>query len=97
MLIKKIKSAEGKLYGSITNKDIAEKILEERKVEIDKKKIELAEHIKEVGEYDVEVKLYKDVKTEIKIAVVSEDIIVEDKDQSTEENQSNGNIDSESN
>lgn len=89
-------SPEGKLYGSITNKDIAEKILEERKVDIDKKKIELAEHIKEVGEYDVEVKLYKDVKAEIKIVVLSEDIIVEDKDQSTEESQSNDNIDSES-
>ncbi len=88
-------SPEGKLYGSITNKDIAEKILEERKVEIDKKKIELAEHIKEVGEYDVEVKLYKDVKTDIKIVVVSEDIIAENKDSSTEESQSNGNIDSE--
>ena len=94
-------SPEGKLYGSITNKDIAEKILEERKVEIDKKKIELAEHIKEVGEYDVEVKLYKDVKAEIKIVVVSEDIIVENKDQSAEESQraeesqSNDNIDSE--
>jgi len=89
-------SPEGKLYGSITNKDIAEKILEERKVDIDKKKIELAEHIKEVGEYDVEVKLYKDVKAEIKIVVVSEDIIVEDKDQSAEESQGNDNIDSES-
>ena len=89
-------SPEGKLYGSITNKDIAEKILEERKVDIDKKKIELAEHIKEVGEYDVEVKLYKDVKAEIKIVVVSEDIIVEDKDQSAEESQSTDNIDSES-
>jgi len=89
-------SPEGKLYGSITNKDIAEKILEERKVEIDKKKIELAEHIKEVGEYDVEVKFYKDVKAEIKVVVVSEDIIVEDKDQGTEETQSNDNIDSES-
>jgi large subunit ribosomal protein L9 len=93
-------SPEGKLYGSITNKDIAEKILEERKVEIDKKKIELAEHIKEVGEYDVEVKLYKDVKAEIKVVVVSEDIIediiVENKDQSAEESQSNDNIDSES-
>jgi len=93
-------SPEGKLYGSITNKDIAEKILEERKVDIDKKKIELAEHIKEVGEYDVEVKLYKDVKAEIKVVVVSEDIIVENKDQSAEENQSteesqsNDNIDS---
>ena len=89
-------SPEGKLYGSITNKDIAEKILEERKVDIDKKKIELAEHIKEVGEYDVEVKLYKDVKAEIKIVVVSEDIVVENKDQSTEEGQSNDNIDPES-
>ena len=87
-------SPEGKLYGSITNKDIAEKILEERKVEVDKKKIELAEHIKEVGEYDVEVRLYKDVKAEIKIVVVSEDIIVENKDQGTEESQGNDNIDS---
>ncbi len=88
-------SPEGKLYGSITNKDIAEKILEERKVEIDKKKIELAEHIKEVGEFDVEVKLYKDVKAEIKIVVESEDIIAEDKDQNIEESQSNDNIESE--
>ena len=87
-------SPEGKLYGSITNKDIAEKILEERKVEVDKKKIELAEHIKEVGEYDVEVRLYKDVKAEIKIVVVSEDIIIENKDQGTEESQGNDNIDS---
>jgi len=89
-------SPEGKLYGSITNKDIAEKILEERKVDIDKKKIELVEHIKEVGEYDVEVKLYKDVKAEIKIAVISEDIIAENKDQGAEESQGNDNIDSES-
>ena len=88
-------SPEGKLYGSITNKDIAEKILEERKVEIDKKKIELAEHIKEVGEYNVEIKLYKDVKAEINIVVVSENIVVEEKDGNTEENQSNEDIDSE--
>ncbi|MBU4451048.1 MAG: 50S ribosomal protein L9, partial [Actinobacteria bacterium] len=54
------------------------------------------EHIKEVGEYDVEVRLYKDVKAEIKVVVVSEDVIVEDKDQSTEESQSNDNTDSES-
>lgn len=88
-------SPEGKLYGSITNKDIAEKILEDRKVEIDRKKIELAEHIKEVGEYDIEVKLYKDVKAEIKIIVESENIIAEDKDQGSQESQSNDNVDSE--
>ena len=82
-------SPEGKLYGSITNKDIAEKILEERKVEVDRKKIELTEHIKEVGEYNVEIKLYKDVKADIKIVVVSEDIIVEGKEQDTGEDQDN--------
>ncbi len=60
---------EGKLYGSITNKDIAEKIFEEKKIEIDRKKIDLEEHIKELGEYDIELKLYKEVKTAIKVKV----------------------------
>lgn len=60
---------EGKLYGSITNKDIAEKVLEEKGLDIDRKKIDLAEHIKELGEYDVDVKLYKDIKASIKVMV----------------------------
>jgi large subunit ribosomal protein L9 len=60
---------EGKLYGSITNKDIAEKIFEEKKVEIDKKKIEMQEHIKELGEYKTELRLYKEVKSPLKIVV----------------------------
>jgi large subunit ribosomal protein L9 len=60
---------EGKLYGSITNKDLAAKIMEDKKVEIDRKKIDLPEHIKELGEYDVDIKLYKEVKTTIKVIV----------------------------
>lgn len=60
---------EGKLYGSITNKDIAEKITEERKIEIDRKKIDMQEHIKELGEYDIELKLYKEVKSSVKVKV----------------------------
>jgi ribosomal protein L9 len=60
---------EGKLYGSITNKDIAEKIFAEKNIEIDRKKIDLDEHIKELGEYDVVLKLYKEVKTSIKVIV----------------------------
>jgi len=60
---------EGKLYGSITNKDIAERILEERKIEIDKKKVDLQEHIKELGTYDIELKLYKDINTTLKLNV----------------------------
>jgi len=60
---------EGKLYGSITNKDIGEKIFEEKNIEIDKKKIELQEHIKELGEYNTELRLYKEIKSPLKIIV----------------------------
>jgi large subunit ribosomal protein L9 len=60
---------EGKLYGSITNKDIAEKIFEEKNIEIDKKKIEMQEHIKELGEYKTELRLYKEIKSPLKIVV----------------------------
>ncbi len=60
---------EGKLYGSITNKDIAEKISEERKIEIDRKKIDMQEHIKELGEYEIELRLYKEVKSSVKVIV----------------------------
>ena len=60
---------EGKLYGSITNKDIADKIFEDKKIEIDRKKIDMQEHIKELGEYDIELKLYKEVKSSVKVKV----------------------------
>jgi len=60
---------EGKLYGSITKKDIAEKISEERKIEIDRKKIDMQENIKELGEYEIELKLYKEVKSSVKVIV----------------------------
>ena len=73
--IKVNSSPEGRLFGSITNKDVAEKILEVKKIELDRKKIELEEHIKEVGTYNVTVKLYKDVKAVIQLEIVSDDIV----------------------
>ncbi len=78
-------SSDGKLYGSITNKDIADRILEEKKIEIDRKKIELEEHIKEVGNYEIELKLYKDVKAVIKVEVASEDLIKEEPEEEKDE------------
>lgn len=60
---------EGKLYGSITNKDLAEKIMKDKSIEVDRKKIDLREHIKELGEYDVDIKLYKEIKAVIKVIV----------------------------
>lgn len=52
---------DGRLYGSVTAKDIAEKLKEALGVEIDKRKISLKESIKAYGSYSVEIKLYTDV------------------------------------
>ncbi|MCL4385420.1 MAG: 50S ribosomal protein L9 [Actinobacteria bacterium] len=69
-LIFKVKSSpEGKMYGSITNKDIADKILSFKKIEVDRKKIELEDTIKEIGNYNVEIKLYKDIKCSVNVVV----------------------------
>ena len=61
-------SADGRLYGAITSKDISEKLEAEQKVKIDKKKIELG-NIKVAGEYIADIKIYRDVSATIKIVV----------------------------
>ena len=63
---------EGKLYGSITASDIAEAIVAQSKIEIDRKKLTLSEPIKTAGEHKVALKIYKDVKAEITIVVNTE-------------------------
>ena len=49
---------EGRLYGAVTSKDIAEKLAKDHKITIDKKKIVMPEPIKTFGTYKIEVKLY---------------------------------------
>ncbi|MBR0039055.1 MAG: 50S ribosomal protein L9 [Lachnospiraceae bacterium] len=61
--------ANGKTFGSITSKEIAEAIKNESNIEVDKKDILLDESIKNVGTYDVKVKLHKDIQATIKIEV----------------------------
>ncbi len=69
-LIFKVKtSPEGKLYGSITNKDIAEKILSFKKIEIDRKKIEIEDSLRDIGSYEIEIKLYKDIKCKVIVTI----------------------------
>jgi len=60
------------LFGSVTSGDIAAK-LEELKFHIDKKKIVLHDPIKQLGEYDVTIKLHREVSVDIKVNVVKED------------------------
>ena len=64
--------ADGKAFGSVTSKEIAQALLDQAGIEIDKKKIVLNEAIKEFGEQEVTVKLHKDVPAKIKINVVQQ-------------------------
>lgn len=59
------------LYGSVTTSDIAE-ALTAKGFDVDRRKIQLAEPIKKVGNVDVPVKLHRDVTATIKVQVVAE-------------------------
>lgn len=66
----KAKTGEnGKLFGAITSKDVAELINQQYKIEIDKKKI-VMDTIKLAGGYEIEVKLYPEVSTKMKVIIV---------------------------
>jgi large subunit ribosomal protein L9 len=60
---------EGKLFGSVTNRDIAEK-LAEAGVEIDRRSISVGDTIKSTGAFDVNVKLGMDIDATVKVFVV---------------------------
>jgi len=62
---------EGKLFGSVTSQDIASAVHKTANIEIDKKKIELADPIKIIGEYKVPIKLYRDVSADLRVKVIA--------------------------
>jgi large subunit ribosomal protein L9 len=59
------------LYGSVTTGDIAE-VLVAKGFDIDKRRLQLHEPIKKIGEFDVPVKLHREVTTNVKVKVVAE-------------------------
>lgn len=62
-----------RLYGSITNADIAAKIREVTGQEVDKRKIELEDPIRELGTHQVEIRLAPEVTTTVTITVEREE------------------------
>lgn len=62
---------EEKLYGSVTASDVQRK-LEEQGIHVDKRKIDLPEPIRELGEFRVGIKIHPDVRPEIAVSVVKE-------------------------
>ena len=66
----KAKAGEnGKLFGSITAKDIAAEVKNRKHVDVDKRKVSLKDDIKNLGEYDVEIKLYSGITAHCTISV----------------------------
>jgi len=61
--------ADGKIYGSVTTKDIAEALSSQHSIDVDKRKIVSDSAIKAYGKYTLDVKLYPDVVGKINVLV----------------------------
>jgi len=70
--LKQKAGSEGKLYGSVTTRDIAQE-LEKEGIVVDRRKISLDEPIKSLGEFDVPLKLYPEVQASIRVVVQPEE------------------------
>ncbi len=68
LIIKTKVGENGRLFGAITNKDIAELVNKTFGTQIDKKKV-LVNTIKLVGSYDVEVKIYPEISSKLKVTI----------------------------
>lgn len=73
VVIRAREGAGGKLFGTITNKEIAEALKRDQHLDIDKRRIVLDDKIKAIGSYRVNVKLHPDVKVVLHVQVVPED------------------------
>jgi len=64
-------AGDGRIYGSVTTMDISNALATQHNIQIDKRKIVLAENIKAYGTYTADVKLYPEIVGKINIVVVS--------------------------
>jgi large subunit ribosomal protein L9 len=73
MVTFKVKTGEGgRLFGSITAKDIADQIKKEHQLDLDRRKLAIDDSIKNIGDYPVKIHLYKGISAEIIVKVIGE-------------------------
>ena len=69
----KVKSgANGKIFGGVSSKEIAENLEKQYQIKVDKKKIDLKETIKTLGSLTVDIKLFEGVIGKVKVDIISE-------------------------
>ena len=71
IVIRRKVGEQNALYGSVTNSDVAEE-LEKKGFQVEKRKIHMEDHIKQVGEFEIPIRLFKDVTAHIKLKVEAE-------------------------
>ncbi len=67
--IRSASGADGRLYGAVTSKDVAEALAKDFGITVDKRKIEMSDNIKSYGSYTLNVKLYEGVVGKIALVV----------------------------
>lgn len=68
-----VKAGDGRIYGSVGNRDVAEALASQHSVEVDRRKIELREPIKTLGEFQVPYRPHPEVEITLNIEVVAEE------------------------
>lgn len=63
---------EGKIFGSVTDIQLAQELQENHNLEIDRRKITMPEEVKTIGLYTAQIKLHKEVDAEVKFQVIEE-------------------------
>lgn len=72
VIIKAKAGEEGRLYGAVTAKDVANALLEQHKINIDKRLVEITEPLKHLGSHKVPLHLYKGITAELTVNIIQE-------------------------
>ena len=76
---------EGQLFGSVTSQMIADAIKAATDLDVDKRRIELGQTIKTAGEHEVQISLYRDIKTNVKLLVGNAEAFAAEVEETVEE------------
>ena len=73
VVVKEKCGENGRLFGSVTSAEVSEALMAQHSIEIDKKKIVMAEHLKDLGEFPIQIKVYAGISAEIIVSVEAEE------------------------
>ncbi len=72
VVVKAQAGSNGKIYGSVTSREIADKLKEQTGIDLDKRKISVPDPIKSFGVYELDVKVYPEISAKLTVKVVSD-------------------------